>query len=340
MQIERNVQLLPYTTFKMGGDAAYFAKLSSAQDIKEYARFARSSNLQLILLGGGSNSIFPSEGELAACVGKIEIQGFEILSQNNNGAVIKVGAGENWDSVVERAVALGLSGLEALSAIPGSVGATPVQNVGAYGQEIAQVLIELEAFDLESGELTTIPASSCGFAYRDSKFKHEWKGKYAISSITLQLSKHPPQIPDYPGVKAYFAKRNIKEPTLRQIREAIIEIRRTKLPDPADIASCGSFFKNPIISKEEADAILAKYPQAIHFDVQGGVKFAAGWMLDTLGFKGKTFGRIGVYPHNALVLTNLGGATRAELEVAVSAVQKATLEAFGVALVPEVVWVA
>ncbi len=340
MQIRENTLLLPYTTFKMGGNAAYFAELESVEDIGEYARFAREKHQPLILLGGGSNSIFPSEGVLAVCVGKIDIKGFEIISQDEHGAVVKIGAGENWDSVVERTVSFGLSGLEALSSIPGSAGATPVQNVGAYGAEIAQVMTELEAFDLENGSLVTIPAASCGFSYRNSKFKGEWKGKYAITSITLALSKLPPHAPAYPGVEAYFAKRDIKEPTLSQIREAIIEIRRTKLPDPADVASCGSFFKNPIVSKGAAEAILAKYPQAIHFDTPEGVKFAAGWMLDTLGFKGKSFGRIEVYPHNALVLVNRGGATREELKAAVSSIQKATLEAFGVNLEPEVVWVA
>lgn len=340
MQIERQVPLLPYTTFKMGGSAAYFAELKSVEDVGEFALFAHSNNMPLILLGGGSNSIFPSEGEITACVGKVGIKGFEVISEDENGAVIKVGAGENWDSVVERAVMLGLSGLEALSSIPGSAGATPVQNVGAYGAEIAQVLLELEAFDLEEGSLITIPASACGFSYRNSKFKNEWKGKYAITSITLALSKLPPKVPAYPGVEAHFAKRGIKEPTLRQIREAIIEIRRTKLPDPRDIASCGSFFKNPIVSKEVAEAILANYPRAVHFDVPQGVKFAAGWMLDTLGLKGKSFGRIEVYQSNALVLVNLGGATIDELQQAVSLIQKAVQEAFGVMLEPEVVWVA
>ncbi len=340
MQIERQVPLLPYTTFRMGCSAAYFAKLGSVQDVEEYARFARSNNMPLILLGGGSNSIFPSEGELAACVGKIDIQGFEIISEGEKNTVLKVGAGENWDNVVERTVALGLSGLEALSMIPGSAGATVVQNVGAYGTEIAQVLIELEAFDLATDNLSTIPASLCGFSYRNSKFKGEWKGKYAITSITLTLSKLPPQVPSYPGVEAYFAKRGIKEPTLKEIRNAIMEIRHAKLPDPAEVASCGSFFKNPIVSKKEAEAILAKYPQAVHFDTPEGVKFAAGWMLDELGFKGKTFGRVGVYPNNALVLVNLGGATRDELKETVSLIQAGVLEAFGVHLAPEVVWIA
>ena len=252
-----------------------------------------------------------------------------------------MGAGENWDAAVAQTVSRGLSGVEALSSIPGSCGATPVQNVGAYGQEIAQVLLELEAFDLRDNRLVTIAASDCGFGYRDSKFKNEWKNRYAIVSLTLLLSKNPPRMPSYPGVKAYFAQNGIENPSLQQIRDAIIEIRKKKLPDPRDIASCGSFFKNPIVEAKVAAAIKEKYPDAVQFPMPDGtVKLAAGWMLEQAGFKGVKFGRIGVYSHNALVLVNLGGASREELSEAVLSVQAKVAEEFGVALEPEVLLLA
>lgn len=339
MKIRHNVALLPYTTFKMGGEAAYFADLESVADIKAFAAFAREKNLPLVILGGGSN-VVASDQPIPACVGRVAIAGFEAIAEDEENVQIKIGAGEHWDEAVSKTVGMKVSGIEALSAIPGTAGATPVQNVGAYGQEIADVLVELDALDLATGMVETIPRPACGFGYRDSKFKGEWRGKYVIVSITLSLSKKAPEMPRYPGVEAYFKKAGIQNPSLRQIRDAIIEIRKKKLPDPKDVASCGSFFKNPIVSAAKAEEIKQKYPDVVSFAQQGGVKLAAGWMLERLGLKGRTFGRIGVYSHNALVLVNLGGATALELDEAVSAIQEQAREAFGVWLEPEVARIA
>lgn len=340
MEIKEHVALKPYTTFTMGGEAAYFAELGSVGDIEEFARFSQKKNMPLFVLGGGSNVIFPDTA-VPLCIGKIGIRGFEVFSQDEESATLKVGAGEEWDEVVERAVEWGLSGIEALSAIPGTAGATPVQNVGAYGQEIADTLVEVEALDLASGERTVIAAADCGFGYRDSNFKHTWKGKCVILSITLRLSKLAPCMPRYPGVEAYFEKRNIKNPSLTQIRKAIIEVRKKKLPDPKEVASCGSFFKNPIVAEAKANELKKEYPGLVSFPMPDGrVKLAAGWMLDHLGFKGRQWGQIGVYPHNALVLVNTGNASKKELLAAVGDIVSNANKAYGVTLEVEPVLIA
>jgi UDP-N-acetylmuramate dehydrogenase len=325
----------------MGGSAAYFADLNTVEDVEEFVRFSQEKNLPLIVLGGGSNIIFPDDRELLACVGRINVKGFEVLHDKEEEVVLKIGAGENWDDIVRKTVERGLSGLEALSAIPGTAGATPVQNVGAYGQEIAQTLLSLEAFDIEAKKVAELSKEECKFSYRDSIFKHEAKGRYIILSLILKLSKKSPQIPDYPGVKSFFEKKGIENPSVSEIREAIIEIRSLKLPDPKDIASCGSFFKNPIVEKGIADTIKARYQNAVVYPLADGkAKIGAGWMIDSLGLKGKRFGGVEIYPHNALVLTNVGNATRKDLIEAVEFIKGEVKAAFGVEIEPEPVWIA
>lgn len=341
MRLREHVILKPYTTFRLGGSVSYFADLAGPEDVVEYARFAREKGLPLLIIGGGSNVIFPDMGELHACVGHMQIAGFEIKSEDAKGTEIQIGAGEEWDSVVARTVALGLAGLEALSAIPGSVGATPVQNVGAYGQEIADTLLSVEVYDLDQRTIRQMSKEECNFSYRDSIFKHAGKGRYVILSVTLKLSKNSPQIPDYPGVKAYFDKKNIQNPGLKEIRDAIIDIRRVKLPDPKEIASCGSFFKSPLVTKEHLSSLQKKYPTIIAYAVQNGMyKLAAGRLLELLGFKGRRFGRIEVYPYHALVLVNTGNATREELLSVVKEITDRANEAYGVSLEVEPVFVA
>lgn len=309
-----NIDLKNYNTFRLGGKARWFLVLSSAEDLPEVFEFATEQNLPVFVLGGGSNILLSQPELFEAVVVKIEIKGFEIISDSGEEVTIKVGAGESWDEVVKRAVDMNLSGIEALSAIPGTVGATPIQNVGAYGAEIAKTLVSLEAYDIAAKQLVTLTKEQCKFAYRDSIFKSEAKDKYVITSITLRLSKSSASVPDYPGVKQYFEQRNITEPTLQQIREAIISIRQFKLPDPKEVASVGSFFKNPIVSKELYLQVKEKYPTVVAFlQDNGNYKISAGWLLETLGYKGKQIGNLQFYPNSALVLTNTGAASFAEL---------------------------
>jgi UDP-N-acetylmuramate dehydrogenase len=340
LAIRENLVLKPYTTFKMGGEAAYVAELHSVDDIADFAKFAEKMNLPFLILGGGSNIILPDSGVLSACVGLMKIAGFEIVSEDQWGAIIKIGAGEEWDSVVDRAVLRGLSGIEALSAIPGSAGATPVQNVGAYGQEIADVLVSLEAYDLETRKVVSLAPAQCQFSYRDSMFKHDEGKKYIITSITLSLSKSSPKIPQYPGVEAYFSERGVENPSLSDIRKAIIDIRGIKLPDPKVMASCGSFFKNPIVDEETAQRVKTMYSEAIIYPIsENEYKIGAGWMIDKLGYKGREFGNLLLYPNNALVLVNKGGATREELEKTVFFIVSEIQRVFGITLEPEPIFV-
>ncbi len=234
------------------------------------------------------------------------------------------------------AVSKDLSGIEALSAIPGTAGATPIQNVGAYGADVSGVLVSLRAYDTKENKFVVFSNEDCRFGYRDSMFKHEGKGRYIISEITICLSKELPNVPQYPGVAEYLAKNNIRAASLLDIRKAIISIRANKLPDPKEIASVGSFFKNAFVPKEQAEKLKAEFPTLAVFPVNEKIsKVGAGSLIDTLGMKGKRFGSLSVYKGNALVLVNEGGATRAELTELVSKIIKDVQEKFGIALETE-----
>jgi UDP-N-acetylmuramate dehydrogenase len=335
LEMRENVDIKEYCTLKVGGQFRYFVELSDKSQLPEVYKFAKEKKLPVFVLGGGSNMVFP-DGVLEKVVVKINFSGFEILNDTSDYTDIKIGAGENWDSVVERSVDMNLSGIEAMSAIPGTAGATPVQNVGAYGQEIKDTLLEVEVFDVDSGNIKTLSNSLCGFSYRNSIFKGEAKGKYVITSITLRLSKSRPTIPNYPGVKRYFLENNINSPTLLQIREAIIDIRRDKLPDPKEIPSVGSFFKNTIVPKSVADDLKYQYPTMVVFPVNDKeTKVPSGFLIEQVGLKGKNFGTISSYSHNAMVLVNNGGATRSDVEQVRDEITKIIFEKFGIKLETE-----
>jgi UDP-N-acetylmuramate dehydrogenase len=335
IQIEENKDLSALSTFRMASTAQYFVRVIEKEQIPEALLFASKNNIQAIIIGGGSNTIF-TQAYFNAVVIQIAIPGFEKIAEDDHTVVLQCGAGENWDSVVARSVEMGLSGIEALSAIPGFVGGTPVQNVGAYGTEVKDTIVTVEAYDRKARRFVTLTNTECKFAYRDSMFKNQEKGRYIIASVDFILSKKPATVPNYPGVAAYFEKSGITSPTLADIRNAIIEIRKNKLPDPHEIASVGSFFKNPIVRKSLADSLKEKFPAAVVFPVNDNQsKIGAGWMLDTLGYKGKDFGNLMCYPGNAMVIVNKGGATRLELEKLVASIQKNVLDTFGIVIEPE-----
>lgn len=324
MNVREDIPLAPYTTFRMGPVAKYVIDIERTEDLTDAFAFINEHALPFFILGGGSNTIF-TQNEFPGVVLRILIPGFAVKDE-----LVRIGAGEEWDQVVARTVGLGLSGIEALSAIPGSAGATPIQNVGAYGTEIADVLESVEVYDRATGKVKELSKDECGFSYRTSMFKHT--DAYVITAITLRLSKEKPQVPAYPGVAAYFNEHHITEPSLTDIREAIIAIRKTKLPDPKEIASVGSFFKNPIVEREVADRIRTEFPDAVIFETNGGYKIGAGWLIDTLGLKGKSFGNLGLYSHNALVVTNNGEATYAELAEVIATIQEQVRSHFGINL--------
>ena len=333
MEIEEFANISQHTTFRMGPIVRYFAVVKTMEDLKYGCNFARSKNLSLFILGSGSNIIFSQSNVFDALVLKLELPGFVVVEENGNDVLIKIGAGEIWDNVVKRSVEMGLWGIEAMSWIPGTVGATPIQNVGAYGTEIADVLICLELYEVATGEVREFSREQCKFSYRDSIFKHEAKDKFIITSITVRLSKKPGVAPDYPGVKKYFEEKGISNPTLQQIRQAIIDIRNVKLPDPREIASVGSFFKNPFVNESHYEKLKQSHPNIVAFPVEGGgYKIGAGWMLETLGLKGQRMGNLQLYPNNALVMTNNGGATFTELESVVNDIKIKAKEMFGIEL--------
>jgi UDP-N-acetylmuramate dehydrogenase len=335
LKVEENVDIRNHCTLKVGGQFRYFIELSDPSELPEIYSFAKEKNLPVFILGGGSNIVFP-DTVLEVVAVKMAVNGFEVIDDTESYMEIMIGAGENWDSVVARSVEMNLAGIEAMSAIPGTAGATPVQNVGAYGQEIKDTLVSVEAFDVEEGSFKTLSNADCGLTYRGSIFKGEARGKYVIIAIVLRLLKDRPSIPNYPGVKKYFLENRINNPSIFEIREAIIEIRSNKLPDPKEIPSVGSFFKNTIVSKNIAKNLKKEYPEIVLFPInESEIKVPAGFLIETAGLKGKNFGTISSYANNAMVLINNGGATRADVERARDEITHIVHEKFGIMLETE-----
>ncbi len=335
LEIKENVDIKSYCTLRVGGQFRYFVEISDKNDLEEAYKFAKEKDLPVFVLGGGSNMVFP-DGLFNFVVLKINILGFEVLDDTDSYTDIKIGAGENWDSAVKRSVDMNLSGIEAMSAIPGTAGATPVQNVGAYGQEIKDTLLSVEVYDIANGDFKILNNSDCRFSYRNSIFKGEARGKYVITSITLRLQKTKPSMPNYPGVKRYFIDNNINNPSISEIREAIIHIRSNKLPDPKDIPSVGSFFKNTIVPASVAKSLKNEYPDMVVFPVSDTeTKVPSGFLIEQAGLKGKSFGTISSYANNAMVLVNNGGATRSDVEKVRDEITKIIFDKFGIKLETE-----
>lgn len=339
MIIQENVEIKNYSTLQIGGQFKYFSIISSKEDLPLIYSILcddkKYRNIPILILGGGSNIVF-SDGVLNVIALKIEIEGFQIINETSEYADIKVGAGEIWDNIVEKTVNMNLSGLESLTAIPGTVGATPVQNVGAYGSEVKDTILEVEVFDSKEKLFSTFLNKDCEFGYRDSIFKNELKGRYIITAVTYRLSKIIPKMPDYPGVKKYFIENNITIPSLREIREAIISIRSEKLPNPKEIPNVGSFFKNPIVLNITADRVKMEFPNAKFFPINDKLtKIPAGWLIENAGLKGKSFGNVSVYEKNALVLVNNGNATKKDVMYAKNEIIKTVEEKFTIILEQE-----
>lgn len=363
-EIQEYVDIKNHCTFKIGGQFRYFTVVSSIEELNSIWTIVQSGlkykNLPIFILGGGSNIVF-SDGILNVLAVKIEIKGFDIINETDEYSDIKVGAGEIWDEFVKRTVEMNLSGVEALSAIPGTVGATPVQNVGAYGAEVKDTILEVEVYDIENRVISSLSNKDCKFGYRDSIFKNEAKGRYIITAVVYHLRKEPKKnsfekvlgrgegepepdhfeknfssVLSYPGVKKYFENKSIENPTLKQVREAIIDIRKEKLPDPKEIPNVGSFFKNPIVLNNISDQIKINFPEAKFFPIGDSLtKVPAGWLIEKSGLKGKSFGDISVYDKNALVLVNNGEATKEDLIKAKNEIIKTVQDKFGIVLEQE-----
>lgn len=304
MDVMTNISLKQYTTMKLGGEARYMATADSASDVVSLYRNARKENLPIFVLGGGSNVITHDE-VFEGIVLLNKIKGFEIISENDETTDVKIGAGEVWDEVVEKAIGLGLQGIEAMSGIPGTAGAAPVQNVGAYGQEIADTLISLEAYDSKTDTIVTISADECDFSYRNSIFRDKEKGRYCILNITLRLNKAEPKPPYYASLQKYIDENDIREVNLSVIRVAVLNIRSEKLPDPAELPSAGSFFKNALVEKWKLEELQKEYSDIPNYAMSDGrYKIPTGWLIDKAGLRGYRSHGMRVYEKNALVLVN------------------------------------
>ena len=316
MDIHTNIPLKNFTTMKLGGPARFMVEVRTPEEAATVHRNATAKNIPIFILGGGSNVIARDEG-FPGIVVRIRIPGFEIIADDINTTTIKIGAGENWDEVVKRVVDMNLSGIEAMSMIPGTSGAAPVQNVGAYGQEIADTLISLEAYDSKTDAMVTLSAEACNFAYRDSIFRNTQKGRYIITSITLKLSKSLPAPPFYDALQSYFETHSITFFTQATVREAVIAIRTEKLPDPLVRPNTGSFFKNALVENWRLNDLKASFPEIKVFDMGNGTsKVPTGWLIEQTGLKGQLLNGMRVHDKNALVLINESATGYADLAAA------------------------
>jgi UDP-N-acetylmuramate dehydrogenase len=304
MEIHTNIPLKHHLTMKLGGPARFFTEVRTTDELLSVYRNARSKNLPIFILGGGSNIIAKDEG-FAGLIIRIRIPGFEIINDDINTTTIKVGAGESWDETVKKTVDMHLTGIEAMSAIPGTFGAAPVQNIGAYGQEIADTLVSLEAYDSETDQIVTLTNEQCGFSYRNSIFRSTETGRYVITSVTVKLSKSMPQPPFYESLQAYLDEHKITLFTHQTIRDAVMAIRAEKLPDPTLKPNTGSFFKNAIVENWQLEELRKTYPDIQIFDMGNGTsKIPTGWLIEKAGLKSQLLHGMRVHDKNALVLIN------------------------------------
>lgn len=316
MNIFHGVTLADFSTMRLGGPAAHLAEIHSRSELTEALAWASSQALPVIMIGGGSNIFWRDEG-FAGLVLVNKITGYEVFEEDEQNVYVTLGAGENWDSVVARTVEAGFTGIEALSLIPGTVGGTPVQNVGAYGQEIAQTLTSVEAFDVQSNTIVNIAASDCAFGYRTSRFKVADKGRFFITAITLHLTRGNLQPPFYPALQQYLTDHNITDTSPAAIREAVIGIRSAKLPDPALVSNNGSFFANPVVSQAQLAGIQAATGVSVPYwpTQEGLAKVSAAWLVENAGFKDYHDAETGMatWSKQPLVLVNEAARTTANL---------------------------
>lgn len=331
--IYSEISLKQFNTFGLDYKAERLIIIRSEEEVVKLVRKSEITSESSLVLGGGSNLLFISD--FRGTIIKPELYGISIEAGNNDFAIVKAGAGVNWDNFVEWSVGQGLGGVENLSFIPGSVGASPVQNIGAYGVEVKDAIEKVMAVSLETGETKEYSKEECCFGYRDSIFKRELKKKYIITGVTFKLSKEPRFRMEYGFLEAETAA--LGEISLKNIRRAVIKIRKDKLPDPSETGNAGSFFKNPVVSNQKADELIFNNPLIpVYDEPSGGKKLAAGWLIEQCGWKGKRIGDAGVHHKQALVLVNHGNAKGIDIYNLSEAISKSVYEAFGVELQREV----
>ncbi|MCF6346919.1 MAG: UDP-N-acetylmuramate dehydrogenase [Flavobacteriaceae bacterium] len=352
MKIQQNISLKPYNTFGIAVNAQRYIDIASLNELKELL----STEKDFFILSGGSNLLLTKDIE--KLVVHLNTKGIEVLHSDENDAFIKVQAGENWHVFVLWCIDHNYGGVENLSLIPGNVGTTPIQNIGAYGVEVKDTIHEVEGLKIENNTSKIFTNKDCEFDYRDSIFKNEQKDNYIITSVTFKLTKNHHKLnSSYGAIQSELEKNNIKNTTIKDISDAVITIRQSKLPDPKEIGNSGSFFKNSVISKEQFEKLQEKHLNMPFYEVKGNkphpdpdsyrdrdvnrkskilYKVPAGWLVEQCGFKGKRFGDAGVHKNQALVLVNYGNATGKEIWELAQKIQKAVLKKFGIALEAEV----
>lgn len=352
MLVEKNIPLQAFNTFRIVAKAHALARITHEQDVRALLADPEWAEAPKFVLGGGSNIVLT--GDVKPLVLKVEVRGLRVVGETAKATIVEAGAGEGWHDFVTWTLDQKLPGLENMALIPGTVGASPVQNVGAYGVELQDRFDSLDAIDLQTGQVFTLNAAQCAFGYRDSVFKHAssaapeghqalgLKDRALILRVRFALPKVWKPVLGYADIERKMAEHGVSEPTARQIFDWVCEVRRAKLPDPAQIGNAGSFFKNPTVTTEQCEDIIARDPKVVHYRLDNGaVKLAAGWLIDSCGWKGKSVGQAGVYEKQALVLVNRGagvdgnGATGGEVMTLAKAIQTSVYERFGIMLEPE-----
>jgi UDP-N-acetylmuramate dehydrogenase len=334
MNLQENISLKPFTTFGIDQKAKYFTRVGTLSELKLALIAAKEKHLPVYILGGGSNILLTRDVE--GLVIKLEIKGIHLVKEEGDQLWVEVGAGEMWHELVLHCIEREWAGLENLSLIPGTVGASPMQNIGAYGVEIKDVFASLQAMHRETLEMHSFDAEACQFGYRESVFKQTLKDQYVITSVTFRLSRTPNFHLEYGAIREVLAANGIAQPSIRAISDAVIQIRQSKLPDPKEIGNAGSFFKNPTIPTSQFDLLKSNYPGIPGYPSSEGVKVAAGWLIEQAGWKGKRIGDVGVHAKQALVLVNYGGGSGEEIKSLSQQIQTSVLEKFGIHLHPEV----
>lgn len=336
MNIEENKNLKPYNTFGIAANARYFCSISSLAELKELQQTTIYQQSKRLILGGGSNVLFLHDFE--GLIIKTELKGIKIVHENDDTVTIEVAAGEAWHAFVLHCVKNDWGGIENLSLIPGLMGAAPIQNIGAYGVEVKDVIESVHGIDLTTGEERTFQADECAFGYRESIFKHTLKEKFFISSVTLTLTKKSHRInTQYGAIRDTLKQMKITTPTIQSVSDAVIAIRQSKLPDPRVIGNAGSFFKNPSISRQHYQSLQKKNPSIPNYpSVNQEVKVPAGWLMEQCGWKGKKLNEVGVHTQQALVLVNYGNGNGAEIFSLAEKIIASVEEKFSITLTPEV----
>jgi UDP-N-acetylmuramate dehydrogenase len=337
LPIQRDFSLRAFNTFGVEAFARAYLPVTSIALLENVRRDAELAGMPRLILGGGSNILLTQD--FPGLVLHMALKGIDIVGEDDDATYVRAAAGENWHRFVQWTLSRGLGGLENLSLIPGSVGAAPIQNIGAYGVEIKDHFHSLTLFDFETGEHRVLDKAACAFGYRDSIFKHALHDRAVVLDVTFALPKQWRPNSRYADVAQELALRNITAPTAQQIGDAVVAIRTRKLPDPAVIGNAGSFFKNPVVTAEKRDALVARYPQLVNYaQPDGSVKLAAGWLIDQCGWKGKNLGTAGVYENQALVLVNRGGTSGGDIARLAAAIQQDVAQRFDVMLEPEPVY--